>query len=699
MNSRPARPAPRPEAFPFSPSRRRFAAWGGGSLLALAGCGGGDGGGAEPPPPAPTPAPLAPVALEALSLVAGGLGGTGVLEGRGSLARLTTPGHVAVAPSGDVFFTTGGPADAEYALTTWLAKASPQGDVRILCPTSFRAHLAVGSGGTVYVLSGHFVSKLVEGDSPSLVLLAGRVGSPYRDGGFQDGPVDGQVALVKNPMWPVAGDDDQVWFVEADNHAVRRVSPDGTVVTMAGQPANTTMVDGQGAAAGFASPRGLVRMPDGNFLVLDGDRWRRVTPEGVVTTLPGTVPSGLGTLVAADDYGVFSTMGHSVVRVGLDGSVTVVAGSQTEAGYREGVGAQARFSLQRPDGQAAAPGLARASSGELVIADAGNHVLRRIEPATGQTSLWLGAVAPSAAVDGPGGVARFVAPVQAMADAAGNLYVLDGPALRKVAPSGETTTISQAFPRDGGMAVDAAGNFYGVRGRAIVKVTPAGAESVFAGQAAAAVGFADGPAAEARFAQPMGMTFDRQGNLLVGDAPQQQAPGDGTFNLNLTYGGTIRSISPAGQVSTIAGVPGRIRTTPKGPGLSPEEYVAPMRLGTDAAGNIYVLDAGHPRYFGGSIKRIGPQGGLAETLRDGDVGPGMAVLPSGTVYFAVGATVRRLVPAGTSPVVAGGTALGQVGVRTGALPASLNTVLDLIPMPDGSLAVLSEHSVLKIGPA
>src|SRR5690348_13502940 len=107
-----AHAASRLESLPFSPSRRRFAAWGGGSLLALAGCGGGDGGGVEPPPPAPTPAPPGPVALEALLLVAGGLGGTGVLEGRGSLARLTTPGHVAVAPSGDVFLTTDGPAEA-----------------------------------------------------------------------------------------------------------------------------------------------------------------------------------------------------------------------------------------------------------------------------------------------------------------------------------------------------------------------------------------------------------------------------------------------------------------------------------------------------------------------------------------------------------------------------------------------------------
>ena len=36
-----------------------------------------------------------------------------------------------------------------------------------------------------------------------------------------------------------------------------------------------------------SDPRGLVRMPDGNLLVRDGARWRRVTPQGQVTTLPG----------------------------------------------------------------------------------------------------------------------------------------------------------------------------------------------------------------------------------------------------------------------------------------------------------------------------------------------------------------------------------------------------------------------------
>src|SRR5689334_3573160 len=59
MKSRPLRPAPRP-LVPYSLSRRRFAVFGSGSLLALAGCGGGGGGEEPAPAPEPPPPPPAP---------------------------------------------------------------------------------------------------------------------------------------------------------------------------------------------------------------------------------------------------------------------------------------------------------------------------------------------------------------------------------------------------------------------------------------------------------------------------------------------------------------------------------------------------------------------------------------------------------------------------------------------------------------
>ncbi len=142
-------------------------------------------------------------------------------------------------------------------------------------------------------------------------------------------------------------------------------------------------------------------------------------------------------------------------------------------------------------------------------------------------------------------------------DGTGNPYVTNLWAfnIRKITPTGVVTTLAgQAgqrgsadgpgdrarFVAPGGIAVDRSGNLYVCDyGNAIVsKITPQGVVSTLAGQAGRK-GSADGKGPAAEFTGPLGIVVDDAGNLYVSDA------------------NTIRKITPAGAVTTVAGISGQ----------------------------------------------------------------------------------------------------------------------------------------------
>ena len=215
--------------------------------------------------------------------------------------------------------------------------------------------------------------------------------------------------------------------------------------------------------------------------------------------------------------------------------------------------------------------------------------------------------------DGTGGSALFCQPTALTIDASGNLYVADGAncnlnppnspgiCIRKVTPAGVVTTVSTL---DGmvaaglgvfnlmGIAVDGQGNLYvsvgplndtlayvanptiflpPPNGNAIFKVSPAGAASLYAGQPNVP-GSADGPAAQALFNNPGALALDDTGNLYVSDNDNE----------------TIRMVSPAGVVTTIAGAAGSSGLV-DGPG-NQARLRSPGGLAVDAYGNVFFND-------------------------------------------------------------------------------------------------------------
>ena len=124
------------------------------------------------------------------------------------------------------------------------------------------------------------------------------------------------------------------------------------------------------------------------------------------------------------------------------------------------------------------------------------------------------------------------------------------------------------------MAVDSSGNVYvaDTGNDTIRKITPAGVVTTLAGSAGN-VGSADGTGSAARFYYPLGVAVDSSGNVYVADTDNY----------------TIRQITPAGVVTTLAGLAGNSGSA-DGTGSAARFYY-PSGVAVDSTGNVYVADS------------------------------------------------------------------------------------------------------------
>jgi sugar lactone lactonase YvrE len=230
-------------------------------------------------------------------------------------------------------------------------------------------------------------------------------------------------------------------------------------------------------------------------------------------------------------------------------------------------------------------------NGNLFVVGSASKAVQKITPAGDVTTLAGGA--NNGSVDGSGSSASFDYPQGIALDSTGNLYVSDQYTIRYVTQAGVVTTLAgnpQApglvdatgtaarFNQTKSIVTDTAGNAYiaDSANNVIRKMTPAGVVTTFAGGGSVGgttAGFADGTGTAALFSAPIGLAIDSAGNLYVADY------------LNWS----IRKITPAGAVSTLAG------GGPTHPGLSDGTGSAARFGGTTdlalgPAGSLYVLD-------------------------------------------------------------------------------------------------------------
>ena len=341
---------------------------------------------------APAKPMLTPVPQAVVSTVAGS-GELGCANGPAAAARFMRPAAVAVDGAGNVYvtdsfcgciwkITSGG-------MVTRLAGGGeaiegPSAEVMFNYPQG----LAIDGAGNLYVAiqpcppalaSGqkghHYISK-ISPDGIVITLAGSEIG--YTDG-------LGAEARFNYPDDLAVDGAGNVYVADSGNHRIRKIGPNGVVTSLAGS-GEEGYADGPGADAQFNNPQGVAVDGAGNVYVADGGnhRIRKISPDGMVTTLAGSGeegyadgpameakfnnPGGLAANAAGNIY-VADINNHRIRKISPEGIVTTLAGSG-KRGYADGPGWQAQFSY---------PGaVALDAAGNLYVADLSNLRIRKI---------------------------------------------------------------------------------------------------------------------------------------------------------------------------------------------------------------------------------------------------------------------------------------------------------------------------------
>lgn len=294
----------------------------------------------------------------------------------------------------------------------------------------------------------------------SVAQLVGTFAGSRDSSGFQDGSAD--QATFNNPHGIAISQSGNVYVTDRFNHLIRKISPDGRVRTIAGQPGVIGDADGLGAEALFYEPWAICVDADENVFVADtrNNKIRKISPDGMVSTYAGTgnygttngpansstfgFPTGVeidtdGNLYVAD-HGT-----HIIRKVSTDGQVSTLAGIAYIPGDADGDPGIAKFNKPY--------GLSLDLNGNIIIADNWNHKIRSVTP-DGIVSTIAG-TGVIGGEDGAGNAASFNYPWDVTVDSAGIIYVADGlnSVIRKIIPEGigEVSTLAGTTGVNGNM--------------------------------------------------------------------------------------------------------------------------------------------------------------------------------------------------------------------------------------------------------
>ncbi len=402
-----------------------------------------------------------------------------------------------------------------------------------------------------------------------------------------------------------------LYVTDTDNYRIRKiVIATGEVTTLAG--GTTGFANGTGTAAQFNGLKGITSDGRGNLYIVAGNTIRKIViATGVVTTLVWgnytTLADGKTVVNFKYPYGIASDGRGNLYVSDADsrriqkvviatGEVTTLAGSTR--GTTDGIGTKAQFSYPI--------GLTTDDKGNLYVADADNHTIRKVVIATGEVTTLAGGIRGS--MDGIGVSARFSSPNGIVYDGIGNLYIsgFNENRIRKlVIATSEVTTVAgnewgyaegigeaAQFASPTGITSDGKGNLYVADrdNRRIRKI--AIATGVVTSLAGADNGYADGIGTNARLNKPLDICNDGVGNLYVADRDNYR----------------IRKIVVAtGVVTTLAG---NSRSSGSIDGIgATAEFSQPVAITYDGANNLYVADFGTHR-----IRKVAITTGTVTTL-------------------------------------------------------------------------------------
>ena len=262
------------------------------------------------------------------------------------------------------------------------------------------------------------------------------------------------VARLNSPSDVAVDGGGNVFVADTSNGRIRKITPAGTISTVAGVaavgPPASGGDGGPATSARLNQPRGIAIDGSGNIFIAEGSghRVRKINPAGVISTVAGDGIAGFtgdgGPAISArlqfpqalavDASGalfIADSRNHRIRKVTADGVISTVAGNGLFQ-FNEGDSVATSAALNSP------AGIAVDASGTLFIADSGNSRIRRVT--------LNGNIATLAGTGGQGGIgdggsatlATFNRPNGIAVDNAGNLFIADtgNSRVRKVTPGG-----------------------------------------------------------------------------------------------------------------------------------------------------------------------------------------------------------------------------------------------------------------------